>query len=66
MVRVKNRKEDLQMNGNELNYAVTAWTAGYIVGQIPSNIVITRVRPSIWLPTLEVGNGTVINSCKLS
>jgi ACS family pantothenate transporter-like MFS transporter len=65
MVAVEKRKEDLHMYGNELNYAVTAWTAGYIVGQIPSNIVITRVRPSIWLPTLEVRNGTVMSSWQL-
>ncbi|KAG0650221.1 MFS transporter [Hyphodiscus hymeniophilus] len=47
-------KEDLGMFGNQLNYVTTAYTVGYIIGEIPSNIVLTRVRPSIWLPTLEV------------
>jgi MFS family permease len=32
----------------------TAWTVGYVVGQIPSNLILTRVRPSIWIPSLEV------------
>jgi MFS transporter, ACS family, pantothenate transporter len=32
---VSGMKEDLHMYGNELNYMLTAWTAGYIIGQIP-------------------------------
>lgn len=27
---------------------------GYVIGEIPSNIVLTRVRPRYWLPALEV------------
>jgi hypothetical protein len=42
------------MNGNQLNYAVTTWTVGYLVREIPSNILLTRIRPSIWLPACEV------------
>jgi ACS family pantothenate transporter-like MFS transporter len=48
------RKEDLGMYGNELNYATTAFTVGYIVGEIPSNILLTRIRPSIYIPSLQV------------
>ncbi|KAF9074172.1 major facilitator superfamily domain-containing protein, partial [Rhodocollybia butyracea] len=40
--------------GNDLNYITTAWTCGYVLGQIPSNMLITRVRPSIWIPAMEV------------
>lgn len=32
----------------------TMWTVGYVIGQIPSNLLLTRVRPSIWIPSLEV------------
>lgn len=42
------------MFGNELNYATTAFTVGYIIGEIPSNIILTRVRPSIYIPALQV------------
>jgi len=42
------------MYGNELNYAMTAFTVGYIVGEIPSNILLTRIRPSIYIPSLQV------------
>lgn len=32
----------------------TCWTVGYVIGEIPSNIILTRVRPSVWIPTMEV------------
>ena len=47
-------KEDLAMNGNQINLIDTAWTVGYVVGQIPSQIILTKVRPSIWVPSCEL------------
>jgi hypothetical protein len=38
-------KEDLGMHGNELVTAVTIWTVGYVIGQIPVNLLLTRVPP---------------------
>jgi len=32
---VSGMKEDLELYGNELNYMTTAWTVGYVLGQIP-------------------------------
>jgi len=46
--------EDLNLRGNELNLLTTYWTIGYILGQIPSQFIMTKVQPSIWLPTLEL------------
>ncbi|KAF2015865.1 pantothenate transporter [Aaosphaeria arxii CBS 175.79] len=51
---VSGMKEDLNLYGNELNYMQTCWTVGYVLGEIPSNIILTRVRPSIWIPSMEV------------
>lgn len=51
---VSGMKEDLQMNSNELNMIDVAWTCGYVVGQVPSQIVLTKVRPSIWIPSCEL------------
>ncbi|GJC84659.1 putative transporter SEO1 [Colletotrichum liriopes] len=59
---VSGMKEDLQMNGNEINLIDTAWTVGYVVGQIPSQIVLTKVRPSIWVPSCEL-LWTVLTFC---
>ncbi|KAM5342153.1 hypothetical protein ACJ41O_015184 [Fusarium nematophilum] len=51
---VSGMKEDLNMHGNELNIMQTLWTIGYVLGEIPSNLLLTRVRPSIWIPACEV------------
>lgn len=51
---VSGMKEDLGLYGNELKYMVSAWTVGYVLGEIPSNIVLTRIRPSIWIPAMEI------------
>jgi hypothetical protein len=32
-------------NGNELNFANALWSAAYVFGQIPSNLILTRVSP---------------------
>ncbi|TCD64346.1 hypothetical protein EIP91_004215 [Steccherinum ochraceum] len=51
---VSGMKEDLGLHGNQLNYITTAWTCGYVIGQIPSNMLVTRIRPSIWIPLMEL------------
>lgn len=38
-------KEDLALYGKELNYATAIWSAAYVFGQIPSNLLLTRVGP---------------------
>lgn len=57
---VSGMKEDLHMTGNDLNYLTTFWLIGYIIGQVPSQIVLTKVPPSIWLPTLELMWGFLV------
>ncbi|KAL5335707.1 major facilitator superfamily domain-containing protein [Aspergillus crustosus] len=47
-------REDLDLKGNDLNYLTTYWNIGYIIGQIPSQLILTKIRPSIWLPLLEL------------
>lgn len=37
-------KEDLALYGKELNYANAIWSAAYVFGQIPSNLLLTRVN----------------------
>ncbi|KAJ7723277.1 major facilitator superfamily domain-containing protein [Mycena maculata] len=50
-------KEDLNMYGNELVYATSYWTAGYVIGQVPSNLLLTRISPQYVIPTLELAWG---------
>ncbi|KAL1968135.1 hypothetical protein VTN77DRAFT_2266 [Rasamsonia byssochlamydoides] len=51
---VSGMKEDLGLYENQLNYMQTCWTIGYVLGEIPSNIFLTRVRPRHWIPAMEV------------
>ncbi|KAI4602941.1 hypothetical protein KJ359_008162 [Pestalotiopsis sp. 9143b] len=52
---VSGMKEDLGMTGNQINLVDAAWTAGYVAGQIPSQVVLARgVRPSVWVPSCEL------------
>jgi hypothetical protein len=53
---IEHRKEDLGLYGNQLNYMQTCWTVGYVIGEIPSNIMLTKVRPRYWIPTMEVSS----------
>ena len=51
---VSGMKEDLKTSANQLNLVDVAWTSGYVVGQIPSQVILTKVRPSIWIPSCEM------------
>ena len=47
--RVQGLEKDLGLKGDQFNIAVSILFAGYILGQIPSNLILSRVRPSIYL-----------------
>lgn len=50
---VSGMKEDLKMYGTEYNLAVTCFQVGTIIGGIPSNLLLTWVRPRYLLPGAE-------------
>ncbi|KAH7052383.1 pantothenate transporter liz1 [Macrophomina phaseolina] len=54
---VSGMQEDLSMHGNEYTYAQTAYTCAYAIMQIPSTLIIQRIRPSYWLAFMEVAWG---------
>ncbi|PVH81135.1 MFS general substrate transporter [Cadophora sp. DSE1049] len=41
---------DLGLKGNEFNIAVSILNVGYVLMQVPSNMILTRVRPSLYMP----------------
>jgi ACS family pantothenate transporter-like MFS transporter len=51
---VSGMKEDLNFQGNQYNLLTTFFTCGYLIGQIPSQFLLTRVRPSYYIPTVEL------------
>ncbi|KAF1987550.1 MFS transporter [Aulographum hederae CBS 113979] len=48
--RVQGIEKSLNMKGAQFNTAISILFVGYIALQIPSNLLLTRVRPSIYLP----------------
>ncbi|KAF9880197.1 major facilitator superfamily transporter [Colletotrichum karsti] len=41
---------DLGLKGNNFNTAVSILNVGYMLMQVPSNMLLTRVRPSLFIP----------------
>ncbi|KAK0629258.1 major facilitator superfamily domain-containing protein [Bombardia bombarda] len=62
---VSGMREDLGLYGDELNYFTTYFSISYCLMLIPSQIIITYVRPSYWLPGLEIGWGCVTSMISL-
>ncbi|EAA59403.1 hypothetical protein AN4142.2 [Aspergillus nidulans FGSC A4] len=51
---VSGMQEALSMFGNEYTYAQTMYTIAFAIMQIPSTLIIQRVRRSIWLAAMEI------------
>ncbi|TGJ88376.1 hypothetical protein E0Z10_g273 [Xylaria hypoxylon] len=47
--RLDTLEEDLGMKGTDFNLATSILFVGYILMQLPSNLLLTRVRPSLYL-----------------
>jgi len=47
--RLGGLEEDLGMSGTDFNLAVSMLFVGYLTMQLPSNLLITRIRPSLYL-----------------
>ena len=41
-------REDLELGGVEYNVALTIFFIPYILCEIPSNLILKKVRPRIW------------------
>jgi MFS family permease len=55
--RVQGIEESLNLSGGQFNTAISVFFIGYIGLQIPSNLLLTRVRPSIYLPACMIAWG---------
>ncbi|KAI1736409.1 allantoate permease [Xylaria scruposa] len=47
--RLGTLEEDLKMKGTDFNLATSILFVGYLLMQLPSNLLLTRVRPSLFL-----------------
>lgn len=51
---------DLGLTGAQYNMCLTVFFFTYSVFEVPSNMMLKRLRPSIWLPTIMVAWGIVM------
>ncbi|KAL9007974.1 MAG: hypothetical protein Q9173_006854 [Seirophora scorigena] len=52
--------DTLQMTGPQYNWTLTVFFFTYCAFEVPSNLLLKRLRPSIWLPSIMVAWGTVM------
>ncbi|KAF4882862.1 putative transporter [Colletotrichum fructicola] len=58
--KIEGMDKDLGLTGNQYNIASTIFFVPYIIFEIPSNIILKKVRPSMWLSALVLSWGTVM------
>ena len=58
--KIEGLVESLHMTEPQYNWTLTVFFFTYCVFEVPSNLVLKRLRPSIWLPTIMVAWGTVM------
>ncbi|KAK7203986.1 putative pantothenate transporter [Myxozyma melibiosi] len=51
---VSGMQEDLGLYGQERNLFDTFFNVGYLIGSTPSQVIINRIRPSLWIPACEL------------
>ncbi|OAL36975.1 hypothetical protein AYO20_03744 [Fonsecaea nubica] len=61
--RIQGLEKDLNMSGQDYNIALFTFFIPYILLEVPSNLVLKRVRPSIFISSIMLGWG-VITICQ--
>ncbi len=61
--RLGTLEPDLGMSGTDFNLATSILFVGYLLMQLPSNLLLTRVRPSLFLG-IAMGIWGVISACQ--
>ncbi|KAL2825350.1 major facilitator superfamily domain-containing protein [Aspergillus cavernicola] len=57
--RLAGIEEDLGMSGLDYNVALAIFFPFYVAAEIPSNIMMKRSRPALWIPTIMLAWGVV-------
>ncbi|KAK6078973.1 transporter-like protein [Seiridium cupressi] len=60
--RIQGLSEDLDISGNKFNIALFIYFVPYIFLEVPSNMIIRKVRPSLYLSGLMFSWG-IVNMC---
>lgn len=51
--------KDLGLSPDEYNWALSIFFIGYVVFETPSNIILKRLRPRIYIPNLVIIWGVI-------
>jgi hypothetical protein len=57
--RIEGLTTDLGMTGNQYLTGLTLYFLGYVLFELPCNIILKRTTPRFWLPTLTIAWGIV-------
>ncbi|KAF1959380.1 MFS nicotinic acid transporter-like protein Tna1 [Byssothecium circinans] len=57
--RIEGLTTDLKMTGNQYLTGLTLYFIGYVLFEVPCNIILKRTTPKFWLPTLTIVWGVV-------
>ncbi|KAL7274768.1 hypothetical protein RUND412_002322 [Rhizina undulata] len=58
--KIEGMVEDLNMAEPQYNLTLTVFFFSYSFFEVPSNLLLKKLRPSIWLPSIMVAWGTVM------
>ncbi|TGJ82545.1 hypothetical protein E0Z10_g6226 [Xylaria hypoxylon] len=58
--KIEGLQEDLKMTDDQYNLCLTVFFLAYAAFEVPSNLLLKRLRPSRWLPTIMVAWGIVM------
>lgn len=58
--KIQGLQTDLNLTGTQYNLCATVFFFTYCLFEIPSNLLLKRFRPSIWLPSIMIAWGAVM------
>lgn len=58
--KIEGLQEDLHMSGPQYNWCLTVFFFTYAAFEVPSNLLLKKLRPSRWLPAIMVAWGIVM------
>jgi len=56
-VKIEGILKDLRMEGNDYNMSLVVYTVPFILFELPSSLMLRRVRPNIWISGIMFGWG---------
>ncbi|TFB05113.1 hypothetical protein CCMA1212_003288 [Trichoderma ghanense] len=57
--RIEGMVNDLHITGNQYLTGLTVYFIGYVLFEIPCNVILKKTSPRLWLPTLTIAWGIV-------